>query len=212
MLTATAPAPAADPAAYLDRLEALFASLDEAYDAAARSNGFRCRGCTDNCCETEFHHHTLVEYLYIRRGVAGLAPAERAGAVERSRSVIGLRSGAPAGAPLRVMCPLNAEGRCVLYGHRPMICRLHGVPSRFRHPVHGWVDSPGCHDFDRQCPDGARERLDRTPAYRALAELEQSLRGATGFSGRVRMTVAQMVVADLAPEAPGAAAGGPPQP
>jgi cell division protein YceG involved in septum cleavage len=34
----------------------------------------------------------------------------------------------------QLMCPLNEEGRCSLYLHRLMICRMHGVPSSLTFP------------------------------------------------------------------------------
>jgi hypothetical protein len=34
------------------------------------------------------------------------------------------------------MCPaLDANGCCQIYESRPLICRSHGVPLRYRHPV-----------------------------------------------------------------------------
>jgi hypothetical protein len=53
----------------------------------------------------------------------------------------------------------------------------------------GEVAGPGCAVF------GDREdvRLDRTPHYRALALLEQDLRKASGFAGRIRLSIAEIL-------------------
>jgi hypothetical protein len=38
-------------------------------------------------------------------------------------------------AKIRVPCPLNEDGACVLYEHRPITCRLYGVPQKIRQRV-----------------------------------------------------------------------------
>ena len=65
----------------------LFGQMDAAYDSAANKAGFICNGCDDNCCRTRFYHHTLVELLYIRSGLAAmpLSQQQRIGAVERAK-------------------------------------------------------------------------------------------------------------------------------
>jgi hypothetical protein len=56
----------------LDRLTSLFEQMDAAYDAVAGQYGFFCQGCADNCCRTRFHHHTLIEYLYLMEAMNDL--------------------------------------------------------------------------------------------------------------------------------------------
>jgi len=47
-----------------------------------------------------------------------------------------VRARAIAKAPPNEMCPaLDANGCCQIYDARPVICRSHGVPLRYRHPV-----------------------------------------------------------------------------
>jgi Fe-S-cluster containining protein len=38
-------------------------------------------------------------------------------------------------AKIRVPCPLNEEGGCVLYDHRPITCRLYGIPQKIHERV-----------------------------------------------------------------------------
>ncbi|MBI9081956.1 MAG: YkgJ family cysteine cluster protein [Desulfobacterales bacterium] len=176
----------------LGRLGDLFDEMARHYAAVAEAYGFHCEGCADNCCRTRFFHHTLVEFLMLHRGVAALTEEARASAMGRAakegKSAVGADSGL-----MRVWCPLAEDGRCMIYDCRPMICRLHGLPHELRHPVRGVVQGPGCAAFDAACGGRIYRRLDRTPLYRRMAELEQSLRQATGFDGRIRMTVAEMV-------------------
>jgi Fe-S-cluster containining protein len=175
----------------MDNLARIFAAMDADYERAALAHGFVCRGCDDNCCRTRFYHHTLVEYLYLRQGLQALPAAERERVADLAVQVAMRQAAAPSEA---VMCPLNAQGRCLLYAHRPMICRLHGIPHLLRRPDGRRQEGPGCGDFDRQCGAAAQSLLDRTPLYSALAELERELRRRLGFGDKIRMTIAQMVI------------------
>ena len=175
----------------METIARLFAAMDADYQRAAQSHGFICAGCDDNCCRTRFYHHTLVEYLYLHQGLNALAAAERGRLAARAAQVAASMAAEP---PEPVMCPLNEQGRCVLYAHRPMICRLHGIPHLLRRPDGRRQEGPGCGDFDRQCGAAAQPLLDRTPLYSVLAELERELRRRLGFGGKIRMTIAQMVI------------------
>ena len=53
---------------FLKQLSAIYSSMDLKYSEAAAYYGFNCTGCEDNCCLTRFHHHTVLEYLYIITG------------------------------------------------------------------------------------------------------------------------------------------------
>jgi Fe-S-cluster containining protein len=175
----------------------LFQRLDRAYDQNARAAGFACNGCRDNCCRTRFYHHTLIEVLSIQSGLRML-PADRSlriraaaeAALEKTTQQHRRRE------PVDVMCPLNENHRCVLYGQRPMICRLHGIPHVLRLPDGRTRTGPGCDDFYRQCGRGADPLLDRTPLYGAMADLEQRLRKRLNYHGKIKMTVAEIIVDD----------------
>jgi Fe-S-cluster containining protein len=101
------------------------------------------------------------------------------------------------GKPLRIMCPLNRNKRCMLYPYRPMICRLHGIPHELQRPGGNLIRNPGCDAFFNQCRQHGKTdyiRFDRTPFYRQMAALEQELRRETGYADKIKLTIAQMLV------------------
>jgi Fe-S-cluster containining protein len=178
-------------------IDQLFRRMDRAYDEAAERSGFVCHGCRDNCRQTRFYHHTLLEVLYIRSGLKSLPPHRlvriRASAQAADRQMTGSQQ---CKAPLRVMCPLNDKGRCVLYDRRPMICRLHGIAHTLRRPDGQMISGPGCDDYYRQCGASGHHTLDRTPIYVAMAELEGRLRAQLNYHRKIKMTVARIVIDD----------------
>jgi Fe-S-cluster containining protein len=171
--------------------------MDAAYDQAAAAYGFECRGCDDNCCRTRFHHHTLLEHLYLREGLSRLPQGPREEIRAAAEAVKALQAEAPAaGAGEKPFCPLNREGRCGLYGHRPMICRLHGIPHELCLPGRSPQLGPGCAEFHRRCGRSGYRTFDRTPLYAALARLESEFQQALGLSRKRKMTVAEMILED----------------
>jgi len=84
-----------------------------------------CReGCAD-CCRCRLSI-TRVEEAYLREGLKRLPQPVRDE----------LRARATAELQTNEMCPaLDANGCCQIYESRPLICRSHGVPLRYRHPV-----------------------------------------------------------------------------
>lgn len=182
----------------LGNLSDLFDLMDTAYQQTATRLGFECRGCRDNCCETEFYHHTQLEYLYLRQGLASLPARQQnrilkkaAHAMRRSEFIHGRE-------PVqRIMCPLNSEARCLLYPFRPMICRLHGVPHQLRRPDGCLQTGPGCADFESRCTKPQSGLLDRTLYYRGLAQLERELRQHTGFNQKIKLTIAEILILNL---------------
>ena len=178
-------------------IEQLFRNMDQAYDQTARQLGFQCHGCEDNCCRTYFHHYTLMELLYLKSGLAALPKDHQCRIMGQARQADRqTASSEREGGPVRVMCPLNEEGRCVLYGYRPMICRLHGIPHLLQRPDGGRVTGPGCGGYYEQCGNGESTQLNRTPLYAAMAGLERRLRDRLGFHQKIRLTVAQMLIDD----------------
>jgi len=178
----------------LGRLAALYAEMDRCYADVAARYGLTCRGCAQSCCLTLFYHHTLMEFGALWEGVRRTDNATRAAIRTRAaayRRALDATTGRPG--PFRHPCPLENEGRCLLYAARPMICRLHGVPHILHHPVKGAITGPGCHACTI-LPAAARP-LDRTPLYAALAGLEQSARSAVGFNQPLRLTIADMIMA-----------------
>ena len=75
-----------------------------------------------------------------------------------------------------------------------MICRLHGISHELRKPGQNIIRGPGCGMFDRGCSDKSYLKFDRTPFYFEMAKLESELKQAVDLSGRVKMTIAEMIV------------------
>jgi len=183
----------------MKELAALFDDMNKAYDQVAGQCGFICNGCEENCCRTRFYHHTLAEYLCLKEGLAGLDDEARQRLATRAAAVVEcMRNAEAAGGPVSEMCPLNENERCLLYAHRPMICRLHGIPHRLRRPDGQVQAGPGCGEFDRQCGPSPKAVLDRTPLYTAMAQIERQLRSLWDYKTKIKMTIAEMVVAILA--------------
>lgn len=202
------------------RLAQLYAQMDEAYQTSAQAIGLSCAGCAENCCETFFQHHTYLEWAYLWEGLRAL-PKDRLEAIRSDAGNWVVRHQNPIlpGARPRVMCPLNlgreGEGRCGLYSHRMMICRMHGVPNVLLRP--GRPAQPARPGFPVQAgPAAPPERrafpgcdraqelgktcepvlLDRTPLLSALARLEMEFVGPERMrkGPRVDLTLAEMVL------------------
>lgn len=187
------------PADFELELVRLLDDMDNAYERSAGKVGFVCKGCSDNCCQTRFYHHTLVELLYLHAGLAAL-PLENQKKIRTRAALVNQATVATASPEemVRMMCPLNDNGRCMLYAHRPMICRLHGIPHSFRRPDGRFLTGPGCDDYYVQCQQAAASLcLDRTPFYSAMASLERRLREQLQFRQRLKLTIAEMVFYEI---------------
>ena len=97
------------------------------------------------------------------------------------------------GESIRVMCPLNSEGMCLLYTHRPMICRLHGISHELRRPGRDIGFSPGCGEFSEFTIGKDYFTFDRTPFYIKMAGLEKEVNETFGPRDKIKLTVAQMI-------------------
>jgi len=180
---------------FLKQLRAIYALMDLKYREASAYYGFNCTGCEDSCCMTCFYHHTVLEYLYILKAFHNLNPEKqteiRASALEvRQKSVEADKKGKL----LRRMCPLNSDGKCILYSSRPMICRLHGIPHELHKPGMDVTYSPGCEAFSKYYSEKDYYSFDRTPFYVKMASLEKELKQAAGITTKIKMTVADMLI------------------
>ena len=180
----------------LNALAGLYRKMDRAYAEVAEQNRFHCDGCSDNCCRSLFFHHTLVEFLYLRRGFQALASDVQAEVLARAALVADrqLLPGADDHDGDTRMCPLNVDSRCILYAHRPMICRLHGLPYQMTIPGCAPTSGSGCHQFHQTLEKPPDFVLERTPLYQALADLERRTRKLQTFDGKIKMTVAQIIL------------------
>ena len=184
------------------KLDALYRRMEQSYVSCAQEMELSCAGCPENCCTSYFQHHTYIEWAYLWKGMESLGQEHREAVLaEAEEYVREARLLLSQGVRPKIMCPLNEGGLCQLYGHRLMICRLHGVPNVFRMPDGRERTFPGC--FRSQEIGRHREKLpllDRTGFYRDLAQLEM------GFGGsklrqlpRVNLTLAEMLVSGPPP-------------
>ncbi|MBF0301488.1 MAG: hypothetical protein HQK73_00475 [Desulfamplus sp.] len=196
-----------------ERLSNLYTKMDRAWDKTASLYGFKCNGCDENCCETEFYHHTLVEKAYLLKAFDKLPVPAVIAAKKRAQKVCTKRDiAAKKGESIRVMCPLNQDGKCILYNFRPMICRLHGIPHEILKPSQSSVSSsvlppslnsipnpavlnPGCKVGYELFNASGYIKFDRTPFYSEMAAIEKDyLTKVIGRVTRIRQTIAQMLV------------------
>ena len=180
---------------FFSRLQAIFAKMDRNYEKAAEHYGFKCHGCEDNCCLTRFYHHTYLEFIFIHRGFINLDSTDQLAVWAKAKEVCRQTALADQkGRPVRLMCPLNNDGRCLLYHHRPMICRLHGIPHELHKPGQPPFQGPGCGAFDERCSTKTYFKFDRTPFYFEMARLENEFKQVVGLSQRIKLTIAEMVM------------------
>jgi hypothetical protein len=176
----------------LAQVDRLFGQMDQSYAQVANHHGFVCQGCDRNCCQSLFFHHTYTEWIYLHQGLERLPPARRQFLLRAARDYLVRRP-----QENDLFCPLSDKGRCMLYAHRPMICRLHGIAHVMTRPDGQRVEGPGCPEFDARLSAAPDRRLDRTPFYAGLAALEKQVRQAIGIAARLKMTVAQMIATPL---------------
>lgn len=187
------------------RLADLYGRMDAAYAAEAGRLGLSCAGCDDNCCVSFFQHHTLIEWAYLFEGLKRLPEDRRGRYLERADNVARqARALSGQGFRPKLMCPLNDEGLCGVYGNRLMICRMHGVPNRLRTPDGRVLRFPGCGktgqasppaDSSADLPADDQDSMDRTPFYRELAALERDF--ATALLGPVRAPRIDLTLAEM---------------
>ncbi|OQX18922.1 MAG: hypothetical protein BWK76_06060 [Desulfobulbaceae bacterium A2] len=179
-------------------LAQLYTEMEVAYDRIADKIRLKCSDCDDNCCDSFFHHHTHCEWAYLWQGLRELPPLELAEVQQRAQNYVAEIPGRDTRSTRHLPCPLVKDGRCVLYQHRLMICRLHGVPSLLRRPDGQRLNFPGCFRSQLICteqPALLGYTVDRTPFLVRLARLEKALvEILPGQVLRPRLTIAEMIV------------------
>ena len=182
----------------LHELASLYAEMEEAYDRVATLLEFSCQDCPDNCCDSYFQHHTYIEWAFLRQGFAALPAERQAVYLERAQAaLVRYQEALDKGERPQVMCPVNDEGRCGLYQHRLMICRLHGVPASLTSPNGQQHQFPGCFRCQELTAGLSNvTTMDRTRFFKVMVQLEQQfLRGQT--LPKVRMTLAEMLLREI---------------
>ena len=180
------------------KIAELYSRMEQVYDLVAQQLDFTCQGCPDNCCDSYFLHHTYAEWGYLWVGLLELEPERRAAVESRAADYAAACEKALArGERPQLMCPLNEKGRCSLYLHRLMICRMHGVPSSLTFPNGKVQKFPGC--FRCQEIVGDRQAVpsvERASLFRELVALEQELLGEKqGQLPKLKKTIAEMILA-----------------
>ncbi len=182
------------PASVRSCVTRLFGKMDQAFEKVARGYGFVCNGCEENCCQSLFFHHTLVEKAYLHYGLSMMEPSEQEDILEKARAYTAHGAFVPGADPdmEKPMCPLFADGGCRMYPFRPMICRLHGLPHELARPMQPVVRCPGCRAGHFE--DKPYQPFDRTPFYQEMARIEMAFRQETGQTEKCKQTIAQMLL------------------
>lgn len=178
----------------------IYKELQAEYERVANAIGLSCMGCPDNCCDSYFFHHTYAEWAFLWQGLAALEVSRLETVRERARQYQEAAQAAEAaGERPQGMCPLNEAGLCLVYQHRLLICRSHGVPARLAGPG-GMRHFPGCF----RCQEIVARRfrtpaeapfVDRSPLFRRLALLEARFLGANRVRyPKLRLTIADMIL------------------
>lgn len=180
---------------HFNLITGLYADMDATWNETASKYGFKCTGCLENCCESEFYHHTYIEKNFLLSGFLLLPGSNINTALEKAQAeCLKRETASKVGKTIRIMCPLNIEGLCSLYSYRPMICRLHGLPHELCRPGAAPVKSPGCKAGSRMFNRGDYHEFDRTPFYARMAALEMTYRNDFGLKGRLKQTIAEMLL------------------
>jgi Fe-S-cluster containining protein len=179
----------------LNRLQRLYEEMDQRYSETAKRYGFHCNGCQDNCCMTKFYHHTIIEYLFLIKGVERLTQEIRKAVLGRAIDVVReINKADSIGKAIRILCPLNQNGLCLVYSYRPMICRLHGIAHELHHGNGRVYRGEGCLQFDSISLGNPYIPFDRTPFYTQMAHLEADAQKETGYTKKFKMTIADMLI------------------
>ena len=184
----------------LNQYRALLGSVDAWFGRCRQLAGgaIRCAEGCSGCCRGLFDI-SLLDARLLQEGLAQLAPAVREAVLERCRPRLAeLARRWPGFAHPYLLnalpdeewtempegdetpCPLlGADGRCLVYQSRPLLCRLHGLPN---------IDRSGESFGDDWCtlnfPDSdPRRMLELRWNFRAAFEAEMHLFGA--FTARL---------------------------
>ncbi|MFH2060819.1 MAG: hypothetical protein ABIJ59_18255 [Pseudomonadota bacterium] len=173
----------------------LYHTMDAAWNTTAKAYSFKCNGCKDNCCTSLFYHYTHIEQAYLLHGFQRLKPDKRSKVLNLAKAYCEKTfDHGDESKSLKILCPVNKDGRCQLYQYRPMICRLHGLPHELNRPGNEPVKGPGCDAGQFNTKDYVR--FDRTPFYQQMAQIEIAFRQNTNLSGKLKMTIAQILLSE----------------
>ncbi len=182
------------------KLETIYKELARDYNRVAEQLNFSCDNCPDNCCDSYFLHHTYLEWAYLWSGFCRLEDNRQDEIFKRChRYILRCTEQESRGVRPQVMCPLNEGGRCILYHHRLLVCRTHGVPATMTRPDGRILRFPGC--FRCQEIVGAEISAPQSPVVERTAALgklvfleDELLDHKRSLLPRVKLTIAEMLV------------------
>lgn len=182
-------------------VSSIYETMEAEYDVVAKKLKFSCYGCPDNCCDSYFQHHTYTEWAYLFQGFREQSEEKQQEIMKRAqRYVLDCEAAESRDERPQVMCPLNEDGRCILYKHRLMVCRTHGVPASMRRPDGQVLNFPGCFRCQeivskKFIHDSEAPQMERTPLLQRLVAVERELMGDNiHLLPRVKVTIAQMLI------------------
>jgi hypothetical protein len=181
-------------------LEDIYRKLQQEYERVAEALAFSCTGCPDNCCDSYFQHHTYAEWAHLWLGLRQLEPELLQILMARAKTYLEqCELALAAGQRPQIMCPLNDNGRCVVYQHRLLVCRTHGVPALLTRPDGQTLRFPGCFRCQEIVDNSDHQNLpapvERTSLLKKLALLENELLdNKRHLHPKVKITIAEMLV------------------
>jgi len=176
-----------------ESLAVLYKTMDKTWNKIAARYPFKCSGCEDNCCKSLFFHHTHIEKAYLLNGFNALDQTCKKKILVKAKNYCEKTFSKTSDIKsLKIFCPVNEKGQCLLYPYRPMICRLHGLPHELGKPGIKPIMSMGCDAG--LFGDKPYIKFDRTPFYQQMAQMEIAFRQDHNKSGRIKQTVAQMLI------------------
>jgi len=147
---------------------AFLSQTSELYSAAAKKNKVKCkRGCFE-CCSVGFFDITLLDALHLRAAIQNVPSPVRERILARADEQLDVLEKKQAFSrrnPLlksladidrvsrrsaKVSCPALENGACMIYDHRPHICRIFGPTVRGPRRA---VRLEGCGYFTRDLPE-----------------------------------------------------------
>lgn len=159
----------------ISQLIVLYSEMDSAYRDAASQGGFGCQGCDGaSCCTVDLRIHTYTEMAYLIRGLDELPLGLAREVKERARQMVLAKARSHHDSEYRnAVCALNFKGLCTMYEHRPMICRLAGIPYIATRPDTTNIRGSGCRRFEEEvAPSNPDLVLDRSYFYKRMSEIE----------------------------------------
>jgi Fe-S-cluster containining protein len=169
----------------LDKYQSLSENADQAFERVAREYGplVKCRIRCSDCCHAVFGVF-LIEAAALREHFENLTREKRRGALMRANNADkdlnhvqkrlavydgDLHMKGYALAKEKVRCPLlDEDEECILYSHRPITCRVYGIPTAIHEKAHVCPKS----DFKR---GEAYPAFDLDAAYNELYRLSKEM-------------------------------------